>query len=140
MFEELLATEQAIKNVVSPFTFLDPEGNNAAMRYYLGAMPRKREEAANGSDIPFCLIKPGGFGADRQGREQAVDVVFNLHIPGDRRDALEWLSTFITAVEGAEKERFTPCKVAGKITGQAPEIDHPIYQITVSLNLYKARV
>ena len=139
MIDQLNAAKTVIKSALDGQIFVDEDGPTT-LKFFLGSLPGKREAPGNGQDVPFCLLEPGGFEFTKEGKSQEVQTTLGLYIPGGNLEALQRFNDIITAVESISTKLFTPCKLVGKGIGQAPTIDHPFYQVTISINLYKPRV
>jgi len=137
MITKLNTAQAAITNALTGQLFDRPEaaGGQRELIYYLGELPGKREDEAQGQDVPFCLLQPGAFELSQTGTKQAVTATLSLYSAGTRTQGLSMVSDTIKKLQGITSKQHTPCKLMGDIVGDPVEIDHPYYSITFTINL-----
>lgn len=139
MIDLLNIVAAVVVKVVGNTTFADRTGPNRALRYYLGDMPDKREDADQGEDFPFCLLAPGKVSLGRDGKSVGVDIVFGLYTAGDKLAGLTLADSVLALMLPAAREIFTPYKLLGDLSGQVDSARHPYYILTLSGEFRKAR-
>jgi len=133
MIQQLNTAQAAMITALSGKQFDRPEGGTREIQYFQGDLQAKREDEAQGQDVPFCLLSPGPFELSRTGTKQAVTARLTMYSAGTRADGLTMVSDTIKKLQGITGQQHAPCKLLGDIAGEPVEIDHPFYSITITL-------
>lgn len=126
-----------ISGLIGSAVFDDPDGGTQTMRYYVGEMPDKGT-VGNEKDFPFCLITPGSFKIDREGRNQDVNIVFGLYEAGDKADALTMIDGLLSTIATAPSVSFSGYKLISELSGDFTD-NYPYYEISITGEFRKAR-
>ena len=119
--------------------FWQPNESWHAMRYYVGNMPKKRSMDDQVEDYPFCLVKPGSFGArKRDNSSLSLSFVIGLYDPLVS-SFLETADEIIANLEELTTENYAPYKLISDVEIRYSDIGEPYYSLDCELEFVKTK-
>ena len=136
MYSILSKVSAVMQTLFSGELFKDPEGGpDIPLQFYIGALPEKRHDSAQGVDFPYCLVTTGAFNSGSNSGSLNVSITigtYNNDIPENVfQDDLDRIYTKLLTVASNVKKAGVPAE--SETSGTFDELKKPYYITSCSI-------